>query len=186
MSRDASRARPPDTAVAQTRGIVVRLLRGHGELWADQREIEHAVHGTVVGAAVMAAASLHGTVGEVTVSVITTLVVYWLAEHYAEMLAAGVTGFAPTWAGMFHSLRRGWPMVESSFVPLIVMVVITVLSSNLRLGVLVALALSTTALGGLGYLSSRRGGATRSAALGGAAGAALLGLVVMVLKLLLH
>jgi hypothetical protein len=186
MSRDAGEARSPDQALAQTRGVVVRLLRGHGELWTDQREIEHAVHGTVVGAAVMAAASLHGTVGEVTASVITTLAVYWLAEHYSEMLAAGVTGFTPTWAGVFHSLRRGWPMVESSFVPLIVMVVVAVLSSNLRLGVLIALGVSTTALGGLGYLSSRRGGANRLAALGGAAGAALLGLAVMVLKLLLH
>jgi hypothetical protein len=40
--------------------------------WTDERELAHAIHGTIVGAAVMAAASLHGTLGQVVVSVVVT------------------------------------------------------------------------------------------------------------------
>ncbi|MEN3269870.1 MAG: hypothetical protein V7646_6764, partial [Pseudonocardia sp.] len=63
-------------------------------LWSDERELAHAIHGTVVGSAVMVAASLHGTLGQVVVAVIVTLLVYWATERYADLLAAGVHGRA--------------------------------------------------------------------------------------------
>jgi hypothetical protein len=66
------------------------LVRIHRERWADDRELAHAKLGTVVGAAAMAAASPHGTLGEVVVTVLVTVAVYWAAERYARVLAVAV------------------------------------------------------------------------------------------------
>lgn len=69
---------------------LTRLLRWeHGE-WSDDRELAHAIHGTVVGAAAMTAASVHGSLGEVVVTVLVTVFVYWTAERYARVLGAAV------------------------------------------------------------------------------------------------
>ena len=40
----------------------------------------------------MAAASRHGTLTEVIVTVLVTVAVYWAAERYAEVLATAVQG----------------------------------------------------------------------------------------------
>jgi hypothetical protein len=66
--------------------------RVHRQEWADDRELAHAIHGTVVAAAAMAAASLHGTLVQVVVTVLVTVAVYWPAERYARVLAVAVRG----------------------------------------------------------------------------------------------
>ncbi len=43
-----------------------------GSRWTNERELADAIHGTVVGAAVMVAASLHGTPGQVVITVVAT------------------------------------------------------------------------------------------------------------------
>jgi Na+-driven multidrug efflux pump len=57
------------------------------------------------------------------ISVVVTLLVYWLAEEYAEVLgeqAAG--GRLPGWAYIRGALVATWPMVSASFVPLMALV----------------------------------------------------------------
>ncbi|HLU58095.1 MAG TPA: hypothetical protein VKZ81_21755 [Pseudonocardia sp.] len=164
---------------------LTRLLRGEHPGWADDRELAHAIHGTVVGAAAMAAASVHGTLGEVVVTVLVTVFVYWVAERYARVLGVAVGG-RPRLHVVTTVLRHGWPMVESAYTPLVVLVAVDLVTGNLRAGVLAALVVATVLLGGLGHLAARRAGASPLVALAWASLSAALGVVIIVLKLSLH
>src|SRR5215467_3112787 len=58
-----------------------------------------------------------------TVSVLITLLVYWVAEEYAELLGEQVTGgHLPTWAYIRAALAHTWPMVSASYLPLVALV----------------------------------------------------------------
>ncbi len=159
---------------------------GFGVRWSDEQELADAIHGTVVGSAVMVAASLHGTLGQVVIAVVATLLVYWATERYAELLAAGAHGRVPDRASVAAALRRGWPMLQSSYAPLVVLLAASLLGADLPGAVLAALCLSTVVLGGLGYRAARRSDATVLGALGWAAMSGLLGVAVIALKLALH
>lgn len=54
-------------------------------------------------------------------------------------------------AALATVLRRGWPMVKAAYTPLVVLLVI-VITGNLRVAVFTALGLATVLLGGLGVL----------------------------------
>jgi positive regulator of sigma E activity len=181
--------RGPGRAAPQTRHAhgtrLTRLLRWQRVGWADDRELAHAIHGTVVGAAAMAAASLHGTLGEVVTTVLVTVLVYWAAERYARVLSVAAQG--PQRLGKIAAtLRHGWPMIEAAYTPLVVLVVVTIVTDDLRAGVLAALGVATLLLGGLGHLAARRAGTSRAGAIGWSAASAALGVVVILLKLSLH
>jgi hypothetical protein len=173
---------------ATTPGRIRRLLsaaRLHHRRWTSERELAHAIYGTVVGAAAMAAASAHGTLTEITVTVLVTVAVYWTAERYAEVLAAAVHGPGRR-SRIAQALRQGWPTVEAAYTPLVVLVVLVLITGELHSGVLAALGVSTAMLGGLGYVAARRTGAARPAALACAAGSTALGVTVILLKTFLH
>lgn len=133
--------------------------------WGGERELTHAIYGTVVGAAAMAAASLHGTLPEMIITVLVTVAVYWTAERYAEILAAAIHEPGHRLRRVGQALRRGWPTVEAAYTPLIVLIAVTLITGEPDIGVLAALTVSTTMLSGLGYLTARRAGATRPPAL---------------------
>lgn len=173
---------------AVERAAPSRLLsaaRLHHRRWAGERELTHAIYGTVVGAAAMAAASLHGTLSEVVITVLVTVAVYWAAERYAEVMAAAVHG-PGRGSRVTQALRRGWQTVEATYTPLVVLVVFVGITGQLDSGVLAALSVSTAMLSGLGYVAARRAGAARPAALAWGAGSAALGIIVILLKTSLH
>ena len=58
------------------------------------------------------------------------------------------------------ALRHGWPMLESSYSPVVVLLVASFLGAELKTAVLAALCLSTLLLAGLGYGAARRSDAT--------------------------
>lgn len=150
-----------DGAVERTAPSWVRRLlfaaRLHHRRWASERDLTHAIYGTVVGAAAMAAASLHGTLSEVVITVLVTVAVYWAAERYAEVLAAAVHG-PDRRSRVAAALRRGWPTVEAAYTPLVVLVVFVGITGQLDSGVLAALGVSTAMLSELGYVAARRAG----------------------------
>jgi hypothetical protein len=166
-------------------GRLLRAARLHHERWSDERELAHAICGTVVGAAAMAVASGRGTLGAMIVTVLVTVAVYWSAERYAEVLAAAVHG-PDRRHRVAQALRQGWPTVEAAYTPLVVLVVIALVTGELDTGVLAALAVSTAMLGGFGHVAARRAGAGGPAALVAAGGSAALGVVVILLKIALH
>ena len=175
-----------DAGVSAAGGAERRSAGRIRSRWTDERELAAAIHGIVVGSAVMVAASLHGTLGQVVIAVVAVLLVYWVTERYAELLAAGVHGSAQDRSRLVAGLRRGWPMLQSSVAPVIVLLVTSALGAELRTAVLAALGLSTALLAGLGYAAARRSRTPVAAALGWATGTALLGVAVIVLKLALH
>ncbi|RLK53944.1 hypothetical protein [Actinokineospora cianjurensis] len=160
-----------------------RLL--HYRRWTGERDLAHAIYGTVVGAAAMATASAHSTLGGVVVTVLVTVTVYWVAERYAQALAAAARGPGRR-DRLLSVLRQGWPTVEAAHTPLAVLVLFVLATDELRTGVIVALTVSTTMLGALGHTAARRAGATRLVAVLCTAGSTVLGVAVILLKTHLH
>jgi hypothetical protein len=54
------------------------------------------------------------------VSVVVTLLVYWLVEEYAAFLGEQVEGgLLPSWASIRGALAATWPTVSASLTPLL-------------------------------------------------------------------
>lgn len=169
-------------------GRIRRLLsaaRLHHTRWAGERALAHAIYGTVVGAAAMAAASLQSALNQMIITVLVTVSVYWVAERYAEVLAAAVHGPGRR-RRIAQALRRGWPTIQAAYTPLVVLIVVVLITGHLRSGVLAALAVCTATLAGLGYVAARRAASARPSALAWAAASAALGIIVILLKTSLH
>jgi hypothetical protein len=149
----------------------------------DEEELSSAILGTVVGLSTMVAAGAHGTLGQVELTVLVTVAIYWAADCYARLLAARGAG---KHAKVGSVLRREWPMVEAAYTPLVVLLVIALVTGNLRAGIFSALGVGTIVLGGLGFFAARRAGGSRSNAVQWSLVSASLGIVVILLKLVLH
>jgi hypothetical protein len=158
----------------------IRLHRG-GRI--DEEELTSAILGTVVSLSAMVAAGAHGTLGDVEVTVLVTVAIYWAADCYARLLAAHGTGKR---AKVGTVLRREWPMVQAAYTPLVVLLVVTLITGNLRVGIFTALCVGTLVLGGLGFFAARRTGGSRADAVKWSLVSASLGVVVILLKLFLH
>jgi len=78
------------------------------------------IYGTIVASAVLAAGGAKlGTV-PLAVTALVTLLVYWAAEAYAELLSERIhAGYLPTRGQLRASLVAIWPMVSASFIPLL-------------------------------------------------------------------
>jgi hypothetical protein len=82
------------------------------------------IYGAIITAAIFAAAGGHLPTVALAVSVVVTLLVYWLAEEYAELLGEqGTGGTLPSRAYIRGALAATWPMVSASYVPLLALLV---------------------------------------------------------------
>jgi hypothetical protein len=81
------------------------------------------IYGAIITAAILDTAGGHLPTLPLVVAVVVTLVVYWLAEEYAELLGeqAG-NGRLPSRASIRAALAATWPMVSASFLPLLALV----------------------------------------------------------------
>ena len=174
-------AQAPDQP--QRRHRLLGAIRLHRAGRLDEEELTSAILGTVVGLSAMVAAGAHGTLGQVELTVSVTAAIYWAADCYARLLAAHGTGRR---ANVGAVLRREWPMVEAAYTPLVVLLVVVLVTGNLRVGIFAALGVGTVLLGGLGFFAARRAGSSRSAAVRWSLLSASLGVVVILLKLVLH
>jgi hypothetical protein len=67
----------------------------------------------------------------VAVSVLVTVLVYWVAESYAHALARrAVTQTQLGWSGTRAILSQGWPMVSASYIPLAALLVMGALGAS--------------------------------------------------------
>jgi hypothetical protein len=145
------------------------------------------IYGTVVTAAVIAAGGNQLSTTELEVTVLVTLVVYWLAEQYAELLGEHThEGRLPRRDQVRSSLGGAWPMVSASFIPLIALLLARVAGSSAPGAAAIALAVTVVLLIVHGYSAARAAGFTgvRLVAVTGTAG--LLGVALVVLKALLQ
>lgn len=106
------------------------------------------IYGSIVTAAVLAATQNERHESAVVLTVLITLLVYWLAEEYAELLGEQVQGGrVPSWDYIQGTLVATWPMVTASFLPLLAMVLAKWAGASVpaasNVGVVVAIALLT-------------------------------------------
>jgi hypothetical protein len=78
------------------------------------------IYGAIVTAAILDTAGGHLSTAALVISVVVTLLVYWLAEEYAEVLGEQVQGSRlPSRASIGGALAATWPMVTASYAPLL-------------------------------------------------------------------
>jgi hypothetical protein len=144
-----------------------------------------AIYGTIISGSVMASAP-QTSIPAVVAAVLVTVFVYWLAERYADLLGAYAQGHHLTGADVRHSLREGLPMIQASYVPLMVLIGASLLGAGTPTALTIAMGFTIAWLFFMGYIAGRRRGVTGwpLAVVTGAAG--LLGVALMILKLSLH
>jgi hypothetical protein len=114
------------------------------------------IYGTIVVSAVLAAGGGHLRTLPLAVTVFVTLLVYWAAEGYAELLAEQAhAGRLPTWAQLRASLAAIWPMVSASYVPLLSLLVARVLGAATKTAATVALVVAIALLLVHGWVAGR-------------------------------
>jgi hypothetical protein len=136
---------------------------------------------------VIAAGGGRLTTGALAVTVLVTLVVYWLAEQYAELLGEHThAGRLPRVGQVRSSLAAAWPMVTASFLPLVSLLVARLFGASTSVAAWVALVVAVCLLMIHGHVAGRAAGLTgvRLFAVTGTAG--VLGIAMVVLKTLLQ
>ena len=141
------------------------------------------IYGTIVTAAVLAAGGNALSTTSMAVTVVVTLVVYWLAEQYAELIGEHThAGRIPSASQVRLSLRETWPMVTASYLPLVALLVARALGASSVNAALIALVVAVVLLILHGHAAGRAAAltGTRLFLVTGTAG--LLGLAMVVLK----
>jgi hypothetical protein len=141
------------------------------------------IYGAIVTAAILDAAGGRLPTDVLVVAVVVTLLVYWLAEEYAEILgeqAAG--GQLPSWSRIGEGLGAAWPMVSASYLPLLALVVARVAGATsleaANVGLVVAIAVLTVH----GWSAARSAQLRGRQLLWATSVALVLGLVMVLLK----
>lgn len=170
MTEDVS---PAETAsrASRRRRRVARRRRASG------------IYGTVITAAVLASAGGTLPTAALAVAVLLTLIVYWIAEQYAEVLGEQAEhGHLPTWSRVGDGLLSTSPMVSAAYIPVLALIVTRLLGASRTTAANIALAVAVVLLMVHGWSSGRaaelRG--ARLAAVVVIAGS--LGLVMIVMK----
>jgi hypothetical protein len=155
---------------------------------ADQgRRRAAGIYGTIVTAAVIAASGNTLSTAGLEVAVLVTLVVYWLAEQYAELLGEHTqAGRLPSLAQVGTSLATAWPMVTASFVPLVSLLIARLLGASAPDAADVALAVTIVLLVLHGHAAGRASGLKGLRLIMVSATAGLLGVIMVVLKVVLQ
>lgn len=113
------------------------------------------IYGTIVASAVLAAGGHLSTV-QLAVAVLVTLLVYWAAEGYAEVLAEQAhAGHLPTPAQVRSLLATIWPMVSASYIPLLSLLVARLLGATTKTAATVALLVAIALLLVHGWVAGR-------------------------------
>ena len=141
------------------------------------------IYGAIITAAILDTAGGHVSTTALVISVVVTLLVYWIAEEYAEVLGEHTTGGRlPSWATIQGALISTWPMVTASYLPLLAVVVARVAGASELTAANVGLAVAIVLLTVHGWLAGRGAQLQGWKLLWVTSIAAALGLVMILLK----
>lgn len=141
------------------------------------------IYGAVVTAAVIAAVQDQVPTRALVVAVLVTLLVYWIAEQYAELLGENAErGHLPTWPHIRAGLAASWPMVAASFVPLLALVASRLAGASTATAANVALIVAVVLLVYHAWSAGRAAHLTGRALLIATSVAAVLGVAMVLLK----
>ena len=114
------------------------------------------IYGAIVTAAILDAAGGHLSTTALVISVVVTLLVYWLAEEYAEVLGEQVEGGRlPSRASIWETLTATWPMVTASYAPLLAVVLAKLAGASDLTAANIGLAAAIVLLTIHGWLAGR-------------------------------
>ncbi len=141
------------------------------------------IYGAIITASIMTTAGDSLATAALAVSVLITLVVYWLAEQYAEVLGEQTTGgHLPTLEHIRTALAGSWPIVSASFVPLVALLAARLTGATASTAATVGVATAVVLLTFHGWAAGR-GADLRGWKLAAATSvAAALGLIMVALK----
>jgi hypothetical protein len=147
-----------------------------------------AIYGSILVAALISSLDEeHATAGAMVLAVGSTMVVFWLAHVWADAMAARIERSAPlSFARLRKMARRQWPMLQSAAIPLALLALAAAGAWSVTAGVDLALAASVAQLAAWGaFIGLRTSSTWLGALLAGSVDAAF-GLVIVVLKTLVH
>ena len=114
------------------------------------------IYGAIITAAILDTAGGHLSTAALVVSVVVTLLVYWLAEEYAEVLGEQVEGGRlPSRASIWGALTATWPMVTASYAPLLALVLARLAGASALTAANVGLVAAIVLLTVHGWLAGR-------------------------------
>ncbi len=141
------------------------------------------IYGTIITASVLVSAGDELAALPLTVSVLVTLVVYWLADVYARLLADPLErGRLPSWHDARHALAESWPLVSVSFSPLLLLIVAWLLGARSSVAATVGLVAAIVMLITYSWAAARAASLRGHQIVAVTGVAALIGLVLIVLK----
>ena len=146
------------------------------------------LYGAIITGAVMSATANHvPSTARVLVAAVFVLVVYWLADVYVRAFAEPFhNGRSPLPKRLVAAARHESRVLLGGVPALAMTIVASVLGADTALAVNLALWLTVTELGAVGYLAARYVGSSPRSAVGESLAAAVLGVVMVVAKTFLH
>lgn len=156
---------------------------------AAQRDVGGAVYGLILATSVIAVSREYEPhdAGVTAVTVIVTATVFWLAHVYAGVLEIELRErHVPTWAEVRGVLDEEWPQVQAGLLPTVILLLgpLGVLADDTAQSV--ALGACLAELAGTGLLAARTAGARGLLVAASAAVTVGFGVVIVVLKALVH
>jgi hypothetical protein len=135
-------------------GVAGEVARGPAGKLGKRRAA--GIYGAIITGSILAAAGDELHTAALVTAVLITLLVYWLAEEYAELLGEQVqAGVVPSWEYIQESLAATWPMVTASFLPLLALVLGRLAGESVPAAANVGLAVAIVLLMVHGWLAAR-------------------------------
>jgi hypothetical protein len=149
-----------------------------------------AIYGTILVMAVITALSHDDSVtsAQLIAGVLATTFVFWIAHVYAEVLGRRVEGEPgrPTLADIAVAARGEWPLVEASLLPVLCLLVGVVGIVETKTAVGIAIGAGVVELFGYGIAAGRRLQLSRGGTVVVGVVNGCLGLLIVLLKVLVH
>jgi hypothetical protein len=149
----------------------------------DGRRRAAGIYGAVVTAAIIAAVGDHLPTRGLAVAIVVTLLVYWIAEQYAELLGEqSAAGHLPTWRQIRTGSAATWPMVGASYAPLLALLLVRLAGASSAAAANVGLAAALLLLVYHAWSAGRAAHLAGRSLLAATSVAIALGVVMVVLK----
>ena len=114
------------------------------------------IYGAIITAAIIAASGGKLSTIALVIAVVVTLLVYWVAEEYAEVLGEQAEGgHLPAWTTVRGMLASTWPMVTASYAPLLALVLARLAGASALTAANIGLAVAIVLLAIHGWSASR-------------------------------
>ena len=166
------------TSIAANDGAQLEPVANH-----QGRRRAAGIYGAIITAAILDTIGGHASTTVLVISVVVTLLVYWIAEEYAEVLgeqAAG--GKLPSRDYIREALVATWPMVSASYAPLLAVVLAHVAGASALTAANAGLVVAVVLLTNHGWQAGRAAQLHGPKLVGATSVALGLGLVMILLK----